>query len=81
MPVTERVSSVTMRNFVGLEQADLEVHILTSKLCHNQFSENLGFPLSLLYNPQVRKAMLDFAYHLTIGNLDEAFKAIKLIKR
>ena len=25
--------------------------------------------------------MLDFAYHLTIGNLDEAFKAIKLIKR
>ena len=42
-----------MRNFVGLERADLEV----------------------------RKAMLDFAYHLTIGNLDEAFKAIKLIER
>ena len=32
-------------------------------------------------NTEVRKAMLDFAYHLTIGNLDEAFKAIKLIKR
>eukprot|EP00116_Pleurobrachia_bachei_P006764 sb/3467026/ len=48
----EMVSPVTMRNFVGLENA----------------------------NAEVRKAMLDFAYHLTIGNLDEAFKAIKLIK-
>ncbi|XP_063681755.1 intraflagellar transport protein 140 homolog isoform X3 [Bolinopsis microptera] len=48
----ERVSAVTMRNFVGLEKSNLEV----------------------------RQAMLDFAYHLTIGNLDEAFKAIKLIK-
>ena len=28
-----------------------------------------------------RVAMMDFSYHLTIGNMDEAFKAIKLIKR
>ena len=32
-------------------------------------------------NDEVRKAMMDFAYHLTIGNMDEAFKSIKLIKR
>ena len=37
--------------------------------------------LLITYFRQVRQAMLDFAYHLTIGNLDEAFKAIKLIKR
>ena len=28
-----------------------------------------------------REAMLNFSYYLTIGNMDEAFKAIKLIKR
>ena len=28
-----------------------------------------------------RAAMMDFSFHLTIGNMDEAFKAIKLIKR
>ena len=28
-----------------------------------------------------RDAMLNFSYYLTIGNMDEAFKAIKLIKR
>ena len=27
-----------------------------------------------------QQAMLDFSYHLTIGDMDEAFKAIKLIK-
>ena len=26
-------------------------------------------------------AMMQFSYHSTIGNMDEAFKAIKLIKR
>lgn len=30
---------------------------------------------------QTREAMLNFSYYLTIGNMDEAFKAIKLIKR
>ena len=29
----------------------------------------------------VREAMMNFSYYLTIGNMDEAFKAIKLIKR
>ncbi|XP_053388212.1 LOW QUALITY PROTEIN: intraflagellar transport protein 140 homolog, partial [Mercenaria mercenaria] len=29
---------------------------------------------------QTREAMLNFSYYLTIGNMDEAFKAIKLIK-
>ena len=28
-----------------------------------------------------REAMLNFSYYLTVGNMDEAFKAIKLIKR
>lgn len=28
-----------------------------------------------------KEAMLNFSYYLTIGNMDEAFKAIKLIKR
>ena len=27
-----------------------------------------------------QKAMLDFSYYLTTGDMDEAFKAIKLIK-
>ena len=27
-----------------------------------------------------QKAMLDFSYYLTIGDMDEAFKAIKLLK-
>ena len=43
----------TMRDFIGLEQADVEA----------------------------RKAMMNFSYLSTIGNMDEAFKAIKLIKR
>ena len=28
-----------------------------------------------------REAMMNFSYYLTIGNMDEAFKAIKLIRR
>ena len=28
-----------------------------------------------------KDAMMNFSYYLTIGNMDEAFKAIKLIKR
>lgn len=28
-----------------------------------------------------RDAMLNFSFYLTIGDMDEAFKAIKLIKR
>lgn len=28
-----------------------------------------------------REAMMNFSYYLTIGNMDEAFKSIKLIKR
>jgi len=27
-----------------------------------------------------QKAMLDFSYYLTIGDMDEAFRAIKLLK-
>ena len=27
------------------------------------------------------KAMMNFSFYLTVGNMDEAFKAIKLIKR
>ena len=30
--------------------------------------------------PKVLEAMMDFSFHLTLGNMDEAFKAIKLIK-
>ena len=30
---------------------------------------------------QTRDALMNFSYHLTAGNMDEAFKAIKLIKR
>ncbi|XP_016403156.1 intraflagellar transport protein 140 homolog, partial [Sinocyclocheilus rhinocerous] len=30
---------------------------------------------------QTRDAMLNFSFYLTIGDMDEAFKAIKLIKR
>ena len=29
---------------------------------------------------QAQSAMLNFSYHLTKGDMDEAFKAIKLIK-
>lgn len=47
------VTKHTMRDFIGLEQADAEA----------------------------RKAMMNFSYLSTIGNMDEAFKAIKLIKR
>ncbi|XP_039255691.2 intraflagellar transport protein 140 homolog [Styela clava] len=31
-------------------------------------------------DPTTRRAMLDFSFNLTLGNMDEAFKAIKLIK-
>ncbi len=27
------------------------------------------------------QAMMDFSYHSSVGNMDEAFRAIKLIKR
>ena len=47
------VTKHTMRDFIGLENADLEA----------------------------RKAMMNFSYLSAIGNMDEAFKAIKLIKR
>lgn len=30
---------------------------------------------------QSRAAMMNFSYYLAIGNMDEAYKAIKLIKR
>ncbi|KAM7433446.1 hypothetical protein ABFA07_016329 [Porites harrisoni] len=46
------VTKHTMRDFIGLENADLEA----------------------------RKAMMNFSYLSAIGNMDEAFKAIKLIK-
>ena len=32
-------------------------------------------------NQETKKAMMDFSYLSTTGNMDEAFKAIKLIKR
>lgn len=32
-------------------------------------------------NKSARDAMMNFSFYLTIGNMDEAFKAIKLIKR
>ena len=32
-------------------------------------------------NEQAKKAMMSFSYLSAIGNMDEAFKAIKLIKR
>ena len=28
-----------------------------------------------------REAMMNFSFHLTLGDMDEAFKAIKLIKK
>ncbi len=31
--------------------------------------------------PEVIHAMTSFSYHVAVGNLDEAFKAIQLIKR
>lgn len=46
------VTKHTMRDFIGLENADEEA----------------------------RKAMMNFSYLSAIGNMDEAFKAIKLIK-
>ena len=47
------VTKHTMRDFIGLENADEEA----------------------------KKAMMNFSYLSAIGNMDEAFKAIKLIKR
>ena len=32
-------------------------------------------------NATTQKALVNFSYHLSVGNLDEAFRAIKLIKR
>jgi len=32
-------------------------------------------------NKSARDAMMNFSFYLTIGNMDEAFKSIKLIKR
>eukprot|EP00050_Salpingoeca_kvevrii_P007157 m.294179 g.294179 ORF g.294179 m.294179 type:complete len:1361 (-) comp12942_c0_seq1:503-4585(-) len=46
------IATKTMRDFVGLENADKET----------------------------ASAMMDFSYHLTLGNMDEAFKAVRLIK-
>ena len=51
--VRRMVFRVTLRDFVGLENAD----------------------------KNARDAMMNFSYYLTIGDMDEAFKAIKLIKR
>ena len=47
------VTKHTMRDFLGLEDA----------------------------NAEAKKAMMDFSYLSAIGNMDEAFKAIKTIKR
>lgn len=33
------------------------------------------------YDGQTKTAMINFSFFLTIGNMDEAFKAIKGIKR
>lgn len=55
IPLPEKhhmVTKHTMRDFIGLENADEEA----------------------------RKAMMNFSYLSAIGNMDEAFKAIKLIK-
>ncbi len=32
-------------------------------------------------NAETRKALLEFSFQLTTGNMDEAYKAVKLIKR
>lgn len=53
LPWNAHVCYRTMRDFVGLEDAD----------------------------KSTREAMMNFSFFLTIGNMDEAFKAIKLIKR
>jgi len=31
-------------------------------------------------NAETRKALMDFSYHLTVRNMDEAYRAVKLIK-
>ncbi|CAH1793664.1 unnamed protein product [Owenia fusiformis] len=49
---SKAVSRRTMRDFIGLEDAD----------------------------KNARDAMMNFSFYLTIGNMDEAFKAIKLIR-
>ena len=52
-PSKEHVITKTLRDFIGLEDADESIH----------------------------HAMSDFSYLSTTGNMDEAFKAIKVIKR
>ena len=50
---SQHVAKRTMRDFIGLEQA----------------------------NKSSMDAMMNFSFYRTIGNMDEAFKSIKLIKR
>ena len=51
---------------------------LTSLVTRLTMRDFVGLELS---DKNTQDAMMDFSFHLAIGNMDEAFKAIKLIKR
>ena len=54
---------------------DIDPHAMVSRRLMRDF---VGLETA---DKLVREAMMNFSYYLTIGNMDEAFKAIKLIKR
>uniref|UniRef100_A0A915J6M4 Intraflagellar transport protein 140 homolog n=1 Tax=Romanomermis culicivorax TaxID=13658 RepID=A0A915J6M4_ROMCU len=59
-----------------LEMSDLE-RLSTKHVVRRTCRDFIGLEDM---NKEMKTAMLDFSYHLTVGNMDEAFKAVKLIK-
>jgi hypothetical protein len=53
-------------------------HTLSKLVARRTMRDFVGLEYS---DKNTRDAMLNFSYYLTIGNMDEAFKAIKLIKK
>ena len=72
-PGGSHVSLRTMRDYVGLEDSE-------------DATRTWGAPRSVLPPPRVcvpvycaGRALMDFSFHMATGNMDEAYKAVKLI--
>jgi intraflagellar transport protein 140 len=61
-------------DMLGAGETPLNKHIIQRTM-----REFVGLESSA--DASTREALINFSYYLTAGNMDEAFKAIKLIKR
>ena len=65
-------------NFLERPQTSMPGQSLQSMVSRRVMRDFVGLENA---DKNARDAMMNFSYYLTIGNMDEAFKAIKLIKR